>query len=271
MYECDTCNRYFGSQAAANQHMNALNHWTPTYECETCSNEYYDEEDCWEHMDDEQHWGPRIECEACNAMFHSHQDARRHMDSLNHWRTHWCRSCQRGFQNLNNLRMHQNGAAHRANSICCPFCQRPYTTASGVAHRLESASCPSAPNLNRESIYHAINRLDTRGAITNNLLTWNSSSNASYEATNATWNGRAFECYLCHRGFGSLGALNQHLSSPVHKQKVYHCFGRGCERQFTALAQLFGHLESESCGATKFADVQRGAQGVLTGQRMLGV
>ncbi|WPA97988.1 uncharacterized protein RHO25_002599 [Cercospora beticola] len=112
--------------------------------------------------------------------------------------------------------------------------------------------------------------VDTRGAITNKQLTWHEEENAELVASSASWNGYAYECYLCHRDFGSLRALNQHVSSPAHKQKIYHCLSRSCGRQFTALAQLFNHLESESCGATRFSVVQKNAAAVFSGQRMIG-
>lgn len=65
--------------------------------------------------------------------------------------------------------------------------------------------------------------------------------------------------------------LNQHVNSAAHSQKVYHCFGRGCGREFARLAGLFNHLESETCGAARFESVQRNVGGFLTGgQRAIG-
>jgi hypothetical protein len=144
-----------------------------------------------------------------------------------------------------------------------------FTTASGVAYHLESASCPRARNANRETIYKLVNARDTSGVITNKLLTWDNGSNADYVATNASWNGYYFECYLCHHQFTSLIGLNRHLSSPTHKQKLYHCFVSRCGKQFSALAPLFNHLESESCGAVRFGQVQRVATGIMTGQKKI--
>lgn len=128
-----------------------------------------------------------------------------------------------------------------------------FTTASGLAHHLETASCRRARNLNRESIYKAISARDIRGNISFDVLVWDS----EFTATGESWNGHAYECYLCHRKFKGLTSLNQHLTSPVHKQILYRCFGIGCGKQFATLAALFGHLESESCGATRFESVQR--------------
>lgn len=63
--------------------------------------------------------------------------------------------------------------------------------------------------------------------------------------------------------------MNAHVNSPAHKEKVYHCPGRACSREFKALAALFNHLESETCGTVKFEAVQRNVGGILSGQRMI--
>lgn len=165
---------------------------------------------------------------------------------------------------------HLNSAIHRGGSLSCPFCRRSHATASGIVHHLENNSCPKAQNVDRETIYAFIREKDPHGAITNRQLTWHSHENGTFIASAASWNGRNYECYLCHRGFGQLRSLNQHLESPAHKQKIYHCFGRGCDKQFTALAALFNHLESESCGATRFGTVQKNVGGILTGRKMIG-
>lgn len=90
--------------------MNALNHWAERFECDTCDEEFLDEDECEEHMDDYGHHGPEFECEYehCPRAFYTQQQARQHMDDTGHWRNHWCRECQRGFQNANNLRMVSN-------------------------------------------------------------------------------------------------------------------------------------------------------------------
>lgn len=156
-------------------------------------------------------------------------------------------------------------------SIACPFCKKSHTTASGVAHHLESGACPRARHVNREVIYNAIRQKDTTGVITMKQIAWNDEMNGTFTAGQGTLNRRTgrYECYLCHKDFAQLNGLNQHLNSPIHKQKIYRCFGHGCRKEFGALAQLFGHLESERCGATRFDVVQRNAASVLTGQRMI--
>jgi transcription elongation factor Elf1 len=100
MSQCEVCPRTFVNYHAARQHMNAVGHWA----CESCNDEFWTEEGAEDHMDLYGHRHPRFECEACNNTYSSPQEARNHMDQNNHWRTHWCSSCERGFQNENNLR-----------------------------------------------------------------------------------------------------------------------------------------------------------------------
>lgn len=105
MYECETCDRQFGSDGARAQHMNALDHWAESWECEECGEEFDDEDEYEEHLDDYDHWPPQHECEACEEKFYTSQQARLHMDGYGHWRNHWCAVCERGFQNDNNLQI----------------------------------------------------------------------------------------------------------------------------------------------------------------------
>lgn len=165
-------------------------------------------------------------------------------------------------------RKHLNSSTHRGKHILCPFCKAAYTTATGLSHHLESASCPRASNVNHRSIFQAISQRDPRGLLTNKLLTYPETDMQSI-ATCASWNGSKYECYLCHRGYGTLRALNQHLNSPAHSEKLYHCPNRSCNGQFVRLASLFNHLESESCHFMRFEKVQQQVHNLVTGKRQL--
>ena len=151
----------------------------------------------------------------------------------------------------------------------CPFCQRPFTTATGVIHHLETGSCPKARNLDHATILAEIRRRDPHHVIVKKLLTYPSSTPTITTVTSACWNGNGYECYLCHREFRTLRSLDQHVNSPTHRQKVYHCPGRNCAREFTALAALFNHLESETCGTMRFDTVQRKMGDLLTGRKAI--
>ena len=77
------------------------------------------------------------------------------MQSMNHYRFNFCSLVVEGSRiTTTSIRLvlcfvcpnktlcltsnqHLKGAAHRANAICCPYCKKSHTTASGVAHHLE--------------------------------------------------------------------------------------------------------------------------------------
>lgn len=106
--------------------------------------------------------------------------------------------------------------------------------------------------------------------ITKHLIGWRD-ENSTYTASNASWNGNAWECYLCHRKFDRLAGLNQHLNSTAHKQNLYHCPQSTCRANFKTLASFLNHLESETCGYARFDHVQRQMEGLVSSTRRLAL
>ncbi|KAG2421807.1 hypothetical protein HFD88_005783 [Aspergillus terreus] len=267
MFECETCDEQFYYKSDCEQHMEDYDHWP---ECETCDRVFRTQRACDQHMDALDHWAVEYECDTCDRTFRSQAAADQHMRALGHY-TNYCKACDRHFQNENNLRMHLNSKIHRGQSITCPFCKAHYTTASGLTHHLERGSCPNAPGLNRESIYRMVSARDPGGTITNRQIGWRDEDSGVYKATNRAFNGYLWECYICHKEFNTDTSLNQHLNSPAHKQKVYRCpnVNSVCGKQFSTLAALFGHLESESCEFIRFENVQRRVGDVVQGRGLI--
>lgn len=126
--------------------------------------------------------------------------------------------------------------------------------------------------MNRDSVLRIIQAADRKGLITNKQIEWNEAENVEYIVTNRAFNGDFWECYICHRGFNTSRALTQHLNSPVHKQKAYHCPGYNCSKEFNSLAALLSHFESESCGYMRFErvqQVQKSLNDVIMGRKQL--
>ncbi|KAM3503226.1 hypothetical protein MY11210_008798 [Beauveria gryllotalpidicola] len=229
------------------------------YECQACGREFKTERAMEQHMDAKGHWP--IECHLCYDTFFDEEDRQQH-EHVDH---HYCADCDRQFQNFNNLRMHLNSNRHRGGSIACPKCSKSFTTATGLAHHFEMNACPNATT-SRDTIYRYVRSKDPNGLISKQLLEWDGP--ATYEATERTWNGDGYECYLCHREFNSLHGLNQHLNSAAHQQALYHCPNRNCH-DFKTLAAIINHLESESCGITRFDAVQRGVSQMIERGRLI--
>ncbi|KAI1210071.1 uncharacterized protein F4807DRAFT_423720 [Annulohypoxylon truncatum] len=263
MATCGTCWKEFRSDQARQQHMDAFYHHAPEHECDTCFRFFHSFSAVVNHMNAKNHW--QYKCNDCDDSFLSKEWLRDH-EVEDHF---YCDPCKRYFSCYNNIKMHLNSRIHRGQNMQCPFCKQRYTTATGAAHHIESGSCPSAPGLDRDLVYRIIRAKDPNHIISNKLLEWSDSTR--YEATSQAWNGFAYECSLCHRQFQKLESLSQHLSSPVHQQNLYHCPKRiACGREFTSLAGLMNHLESESCGYTKFENVQKSAAGIMSSDRLIG-
>lgn len=261
---CGDCGRSFTSLQARQQHMNALGHRSPEYECDTCDRYFDSWEDAAQHMNMQGHWGDQflrsteVSCEFCFDFF---DDIEQHEVDCHCY----CRPCDRHFLNSNNISQHLKSRVHLGANLSCPFCRKAYTVATGIAHHLESGACPNAP-VDRQLLYRAIARYDERGQFTNKHV-----QQVTYAVTDRAYNSliNAWECYLCHRAFNLRSSLNQHLNSPAHQQALYHCPSTRCGREFSTAGGLFNHLESETCGAMRFDDVQRHAQAMMNPDRLL--
>ncbi|KAF2768635.1 putative zinc finger protein [Teratosphaeria nubilosa] len=221
-------------------------------------------------MTSDDHWAPRYPCHNsdCHRIFPSQVAVTSHMNATEYW-PHYCRPCKRSFDNANNLHMHLNSRTHRGANVPCPWCKTGFTSASGLFHYLETGSCPKATNVNRDTILKFIRQKDPGHTITKKLLSYDGDTTTTYSASNQALNGNYWECYLCHRQFNAKQAPNQHLNSPAHEQKVYHCPQGGCSKEFGALAQLFNHLESETRGFMRFEKVRHNVGNVLSSGRMI--
>ncbi|KAI9435085.1 zinc finger protein [Lactarius indigo] len=90
-------------------------------------------------------------------------------------------------------------------------------------------------------------------------------------ATDLSWNGMAYECFLCHSTFRTLGRLDQHLQSPTHDQKIYKCLNPDCRIEFVALSALCQHVEGGSCGVRVFKQVQNAMESLTRGFNAIAI
>lgn len=292
MYECETCTREFNSAHSCEQHMKDTGHFGPRFECESCTRKFRSVHSAQQHMNSLGHWAPKFPCETCSAKFHTEKAAGQHMQARGHYQYH-CKACKKSFPNGNSLQMastltysirvsrffqsnhpkHLNSKIHRGANVPCPFCRTGFTSASGLSHHLETGSCNNAPSLNREKLLALVRKRDPHGVITNKQIGWHDETveqNNTYEANHLSYNGGAWECYICHREFTTLNGLNMHLNSSRHKGKIYHCPNkRGCAKQFVSLAGFFNHLESETCSFMRFDKVQTHVSTILSGSKLI--
>ena len=75
----------------------------------------------------------------------------------------------------------------------------------------------------------------------------------TYIATEASFNGSAYDCFLCHKEFRTLTGLNGHLNSPAHDDDEFRC--PKCKTEFKLISGFVQHLESRSCGLAETTQI----------------
>jgi len=190
----------------------------------------------------------------------------------------YCTDCGRSFQNENNLRQHLNSKLHQPAIYSCPGrgCTKSFISPAALTLHFESDTCPSG--MTREQLNRRVVRADTNNYITNpsRLLTgplgWNEPpASTTTWATELSWNGDAYECFLCNSEFGTLARLDQHLKSPRHDEKIYICPKGDCRAEFVTLSGLCQHVEGGSCGVRMFKRVRDTMESLTRGFNMLSV
>ncbi|KAI0743101.1 hypothetical protein C8Q80DRAFT_1108110 [Daedaleopsis nitida] len=262
---CQRCNQHFQSQAALQDHCKAVH-----YYCDICNKASR----IWSAPQSSTHLTPFQQILDFELGLHEHR-RQKHPDR-------YCVSCKRTFDSANNLAAHLLSATHAGQTVRCPgkACGRAFVSYSALILQLEGGTCPS--RVTRAMIDRAVSDADRGGFITNpNRLIGGGSVSAqggggvtAMWATEHAWNGAGYECYLCHRTYGSLNALNQHLKSPAHAEKLYRCpaGGYGCGAEFGTLSGLWQHMESERCNVRRFRAQLEGVveDSLARGMRMLG-
>ncbi|KAF8310757.1 hypothetical protein DL93DRAFT_2169480 [Clavulina sp. PMI_390] len=262
---CDDCDIDFAT-------FNALqNHWRDVHEyCQYCDEHFDDEWDHREHKREEHFY-----CDDCDKVFW--RDGERRLDEHNeevHW-DRYCVDCERVFQSSHNYETHLRSSIHREQDIRCPMrgCNMYFVSAAAMTQHLDEGSCVSG--VNRHKVNDLVVHYDRNNVITNSnrLLTYSNSSPVmsitTWIVTDRAWNGSRWECYLCNRDFRRAEDLERHLNSPRHEQKIYRCPRSDCSREFTTLGGFMQHVESQSCEAYRFRDVQDVINGLETSMRTI--
>ncbi|TFY58713.1 hypothetical protein EVJ58_g6246 [Rhodofomes roseus] len=292
-YYCDRCVRFFVSERALEQHQDdsgthnicddcdkdfttyekLKQHWIDSHRhhfCQYCD-EHFDNEDELEEHEEAEHYY----CAPCGRSFNSALGLHEH----NRQSHHYCTDCRRLFQNENNLQHHLRSTLHAGAHVPCPGkkCKKMFVSGAALILHLESGTCPS--RITREQVNRVVAKYDKGNVITNpaRMLAYREGGSGQTIATWATgraWNGLRYECFLCHREYRTLEALNQHLASPAHEKKMYRCPRgySGCGAEFKTLSALCQHVESEQCSIRRFNTKVQDYLGDLTSNmKRLGI
>ncbi|KAH7097935.1 hypothetical protein BKA62DRAFT_661354 [Auriculariales sp. MPI-PUGE-AT-0066] len=261
---CDYCDRSFGTPRALWQHIAN----SPAHECDHC---YYHFDDI-DDLDDHRH-AEHISCSQCDEEWWLADGDALHEHNLRVHGERYCRDCRRVFMGVSQYRSHRNSSKHAPKDNICPYrvrgCLGTFVSAAALALHLESGSCVSGmtrADVNARAIAADRNRVivDSSRLIGNGLV-----QTTTYTVTNRAWNGYNWECYLCHATTRSREALNQHLNSPRHEEKIYVCPHSSCQTRFSTLSGFMQHVESDSCGVQRFRLVQDAMAQITKGMRRI--
>jgi Zn finger protein HypA/HybF involved in hydrogenase expression len=163
----------------------------------------------------------------------------------------WCFDCSRDFTSETALSNHQNSLAHRGRDFKCPFCQGMFKSPSGIALHIESG----CHKFTRHHVTAAVQAMDIVPNIAIKRITGPMCPPTvrTYIATEASFNGSAYQCYLCAKLFRTLSALNGHLNSPAHDDDEFRC--PKCKAEFKLISGFTQHLESRSCGLAETTQI----------------
>ncbi|KAG8995777.1 hypothetical protein FRB93_001059 [Tulasnella sp. JGI-2019a] len=233
---CEQCDRLFKTESGLVQHTRAV---------------HRDDDDEDSESDDENNLD--LSCDTCNRDFVSKQSLFQHLAESS--RHNWCFICSRDFANERALEQHSTSRVHKARDLKCPLCLSMFKIPSAIALHIEAGACH---NISRHQVTAAVHSLKIAPTISlsHRLTQGPSTTIINYQATERAFNAsaNAYECYLCHRTFHTLQALNQHLGSPAHDQDEFKC--PKCKRTYKLISGLIQHIESEVCGLAKFKRVE---------------
>ncbi|EDR16112.1 uncharacterized protein LACBIDRAFT_301873 [Laccaria bicolor S238N-H82] len=234
---CIDCDRVFVSSAALAQHLDA----SPAHADSDSSSD-----DGSDASDDEEPY-----CRGCGRWFIDLDTLYQHLfASLKH---NWCFICSRDFSSETALAQHNSSKlAHANRSFKCPFCANTFKAPSAIAQHIESG----CHKITRHQVTAAVKKLKIVPDICISRLLPSSGppTISTYIATEQSFNGTSYECFLCHKGFRLLTSLNAHLASPAHDADEFRC--PKCQRNFTVISALVQHIESEVCGLANMQKVQ---------------
>ncbi|KAL8919583.1 MAG: hypothetical protein Q9208_006700 [Pyrenodesmia sp. 3 TL-2023] len=307
---CRECDQAFEDQVAYHQHMRSKIH-VSQYRCVDCKKDFVSEQALTQHLEDKVHkpaldpvidHGP-YSCSKCNHRnFRRQEDLQNHLQSLAHkplsnLKCMLSSKCSATFKSPSGLIQHlESGACHSGmNKASLDQLILQHDVSNEITMGLEKLSLAAPPAVNRPSPWPptALNLLppNPRGAMRN--LTPQTSpftfANQAHKesfiktALPITNSKSQLTCPLCPnrtRTFPSIQAFRNHIESPAHDPKVYHCpvnvlppppthnnnNNNGKEetdvliKEFSAPSALTQHVESGACkGGRKMLEVAIGS------------
>jgi hypothetical protein len=257
--------------------------------CAPCNRTFISDAALQAHLENSSRHVDEFHCCSCDRDFRSMRALEDHLRDVSHEvivvRENYCESCERQFGTEMAYEMHMASVVHKpmCEVLNCQFCGKSFAAVSALAHHLESGGCNGGAT--REMVAMTVMAADTQGVVVGDgttaggyveetdseesddedggvVFTPGSSGALSRILTPPTPQSfstalipaNPLACPLCplERGpFVNPRALQQHLESPVHESKIYHCptlLGGGQpKKEFSTISALLQHLEAGAC------------------------
>ncbi|KAF8149339.1 hypothetical protein B0H34DRAFT_733337 [Crassisporium funariophilum] len=275
---CITCGKDFATVAGMRSHCNAKSHRANQYVCFSCDMAFVALAALESHLNSPKHANDSdydspaygdglgsdsddvsetssdyddLYCHGCSRSFGDIEALHQHLNSSKH---NWCFSCARDFNTPTALAQHQNSSVHNGRHFKCPFCQSMFKSPSSIALHIESGCHKKITRHHVTAAIHAMNIVpDISIKRIKGPVALPSTAN-SYIASEKSFNGSLYECFLCKRLFGTLVGLNKHLNSAAHDDDEFRC--PKCKKEFKLVSGFVQHLESRCCGLAQTSEIE---------------
>jgi uncharacterized Zn-finger protein len=137
-FNCEICNRAFGSEEALEQHLRDSPVHTISFNCETCDRAFNNEEALEQHLRDSPIHALVFDCEICHRSFSSEEALKHHLrDSPVHAVSFNCETCDRAFSSEEALEQHLRDSPIHALSFDCETCNRSFSSEEALEQHLK--------------------------------------------------------------------------------------------------------------------------------------
>ncbi|KAG0649887.1 Vegetative incompatibility HET-E-1 [Hyphodiscus hymeniophilus] len=126
-FDCNQCNKSFGSQSALAQHLSSLVHGV---NCDKCNKSFGSQSALDQHLSSPAH---ELNCNKCRKSFGSQSAFDQHLTSPAH--SFDCNQCNKSFGNQSALDQHLSSPAHE---LDCNQCNKSFSSQSALAQHLSS-------------------------------------------------------------------------------------------------------------------------------------
>ena len=139
-FDCGTCDRYFGSKDALEQHLRDSTVHAPSFYCDTCDRYFDCKRALDQHLRDSPVHAQSFDCDTCDKCFGSKEALDQHLrNSPVHAPSFDCDTCDRQFDSKKALDQHLRDSTVHAPSFDCDTCDRYFANKEALQQHLRES------------------------------------------------------------------------------------------------------------------------------------